>query len=247
MPFRRRLTIAFVLAVGVGAAALAVGSYVVVRHNLRADSVRTAAREARRNLEIAPEYKRSDALLERIRGAGLRDGRDSNAGRPSSPASPSACLRFRPSCGRLVARGGFGYQRTTVAGTQYLVVGGPAGGRRALLLLLRGEPPPRADRPPQHPARRARDRGAARGSHRRAARSADASPCRAGERRRALARGRAPGDTAPGRGAGRVRRLGPGVQRDGGGAGGEDRGAESRRRPASGASPRTSRTSCGRR
>ncbi len=35
---RRRLTIAFTLAVGLSAAALAIGSYFVVRHNLLADS-----------------------------------------------------------------------------------------------------------------------------------------------------------------------------------------------------------------
>ncbi len=129
MPFRRRLTIAFVLAVGVGAAALAVGSYVVVRHNLRADSVRTAAREARRNLEIAPEYKRSDALLNAYEGRGFETvgfERGQTFQSSFSVGLPAVPAELR----RLVARGGFGYQRTTVAGTQYLVVGGPAGGRR---------------------------------------------------------------------------------------------------------------------
>src|SRR5919201_2449880 len=64
---RHRLTIVFVLAIGLSAAALAAGSYFVVRHNLLGDSVDSAAPQARRNLEIAPAYLRrrngQDALL----------------------------------------------------------------------------------------------------------------------------------------------------------------------------------------
>jgi len=126
--FRRRLTIAFVLAVGAGAAALALGSYVVVRHNLRADSVHASARQARRNLEIAPRYKRSDALLNAFQGRGFETvGIDGGRTFQSSfsvglPAVPAE-LR------RLVVQGRLGYQRKTVAGTHYLVVGGPAAGR----------------------------------------------------------------------------------------------------------------------
>ena len=65
MSLRRRLTIAFMLAVGVSAAALAVGSYLVVRHNLLSDSVSSAEKQARRNLAIAPTYlgQGPDALL----------------------------------------------------------------------------------------------------------------------------------------------------------------------------------------
>ena len=63
---RRRLTITFMLAVGVSAAALAVGSYLVVRHNLLDDSVQESVAQARRNLVIAPTYLRQghDALLD---------------------------------------------------------------------------------------------------------------------------------------------------------------------------------------
>ncbi|HUK95103.1 MAG TPA: HAMP domain-containing sensor histidine kinase [Gaiellaceae bacterium] len=128
MPFRRRLTIAFVLAVGAGAAALAIGSYVVVRHNLRADSVHSSAQQARRNLEIAPDYESSDALLNAFEGRGFETvGIDRGRTFQSSfsvglPAVP-AKLR------KLVQEGRLGYQRGTVAGTHYLVVGGPAAGR----------------------------------------------------------------------------------------------------------------------
>ena len=69
---RRRLTIVFVLAVGVSAAALAAGSYFVVRHNLLADSVNDGARQARRNLVVAPTYLRqgSNALIQAYRRSG---------------------------------------------------------------------------------------------------------------------------------------------------------------------------------
>ena len=72
MPLRRRLTIVFVLAVGVSAAALAAGSYFVVRHNLLADSVRDDVRQARRNLVVAPAYlpQGSTKLIEAYRETG---------------------------------------------------------------------------------------------------------------------------------------------------------------------------------
>lgn len=135
MPFRRRLTIAFMLAVGAGAAALAVGSYVVVRHNLLADSVHSAARQARRNLEIAPGYKRTDTLLNAYEGRGfetvgvkrgLTFQSSFSVGLPGVPAE----LR------RLVRQGRLGYQRETVAGTHYLVVGGPAADRSELYFFF---------------------------------------------------------------------------------------------------------------
>src|SRR5437762_5321080 len=56
MPLRRRLTIAFALAVGVSAVALAAGSYFLVRHNLLKDSVISSTKQARKNLRLAPTY-----------------------------------------------------------------------------------------------------------------------------------------------------------------------------------------------
>jgi two-component system, OmpR family, sensor histidine kinase MtrB len=116
------------LAVGASAAALAAGSYFVVRHNLLSDSLHAATRQARRNLEIAPGYKNSSELL----GAYARtggfltvgfDGRHSfsnlGVGRRQVPED----LR------QIVRHGDLGYRRETVAGTRYLVVGGKANGR----------------------------------------------------------------------------------------------------------------------
>jgi len=126
---RRRLTIAFTLAVGASAAALAVGSYFVVRHNLLADSVDSGVRQARRNLVIAPTYlkKSPDALLRAYQRRGDFDTAGVYRGRPFS-SSFSVSVRQVPSeLRRVVRKGELGYQRNTVAGTHYLVVGGRAG------------------------------------------------------------------------------------------------------------------------
>jgi signal transduction histidine kinase len=126
---RRRLTIAFALAVGASAAALAVGSFFVVRHNLLADSVDSGVRQARRNLVIAPTYlkKSPDALLRAYQRRGDFETAGVYRGRPFS-SSFSVSVRQVPSeLRRVVRKGELGYQRNTVAGTHYLVVGGRAG------------------------------------------------------------------------------------------------------------------------
>jgi signal transduction histidine kinase len=127
---RRRLTIAFTLAVGASAAALAAGSYVVVRHNLLADSVDTAVSQARRNLEIAPGYLQPGGPDE-LRKAYRRRGDFETAGvYRGSPFSSSFSVSVRAvptGLRRLVSEGELGYARQTVAGTHYLVVGGPSG------------------------------------------------------------------------------------------------------------------------
>jgi signal transduction histidine kinase len=117
------------LAVGVSAAALAAGSYFVVRHNLLADSVDEGARQARRNLVIAPTYLRQghDALLAAYERGGdfLTVGIERE--RPFS-SSFSVGLRQVPvDLRRLVKQRKLGYKRVKVAGTHYLVVGGLSG------------------------------------------------------------------------------------------------------------------------
>jgi len=130
VPLRRRLTIAFMLAVGLSAAALAAGSYFAVRHTLLADSVRSGERQARRNLAIAPVYlsQGTDQLFAAYgRGAagfltvGIRRGRPFSSSLGASVREVPAGLR------RLVGRGDLGYERTSLAGDNYLVVGGPVG------------------------------------------------------------------------------------------------------------------------
>ncbi|TMK57226.1 MAG: HAMP domain-containing histidine kinase [Actinobacteria bacterium] len=126
---RRRLTIAFMLGVGLSAAALAAGSYFVVRHNLLSDSAHDGVRQARRNLVVAPAYLPQGT--KKLLDAYSRSGDFLTVGirgeRPFS-SSVSAGLRQVPQdLRRLVREGKLAYERETVAGTHYLVVGGPAG------------------------------------------------------------------------------------------------------------------------
>jgi signal transduction histidine kinase len=117
------------LAVGVSAAALAAGSYFVVRHNLLSDSVDESARQARRNLVIAPTYLREghDALLDAYERGGdfLTVGIDN--GRPFSSSFSVGVRQIPADLRSIVKSGELGYERETVAGTHYLVVGGPSG------------------------------------------------------------------------------------------------------------------------
>ena len=130
MPLRRRLTIAFVLAVGASAAALAAGSYFVVRHNLLADSVKSASKQSRRNLQLAPTYlpDNPNKLLAAYRGMGGFDTVGVDEGQPFQSGFGATLKQVPAGLRRLVKQGQLGYQRETVAGKHYVVVGGPAGG-----------------------------------------------------------------------------------------------------------------------
>lgn len=131
-PLRRRLTIAFTLAVGLSAAALGLGSYFVVRHNLLTDSVDTAERQSRRNLAIVPTYlpQGSKALLDAYqRGGGDFQTAGINRGRPFSSTFQVNIRQVPANVRRLVRNGKLAYAREAVAGTNYLVVGAsPAAG-----------------------------------------------------------------------------------------------------------------------
>jgi len=137
---RRRLTIVFMLAVGLSAAALAAGSYFVVRHNLLNDSVDSGSRQTRRNLAVAPTYLRQGpkALLDAYERRGDFLTVEVNRGRGYS----SSFLGARQVPGdlrRLVRDGKLGYERETVAGTHYLVVGGPVGSATELYFFFSEE------------------------------------------------------------------------------------------------------------
>ena len=125
---RRRLTLAFVLVAGISAAALAVGSYLVVRETRLDDSVDAALDQGRFNLILAAETLPSegaDALIEAYARRGefetvlvLPDG-------SVFPSSVSLGLAQVPTgVRRLAGEGQLAYERTEVAGTPYLVVGG---------------------------------------------------------------------------------------------------------------------------
>ena len=127
MTLRRRLTIVLALAVGLSAAALAAGSYFLVRHNLLADSVDSAVTQTRRNLVVARAYRDPGDLVQAYKGRGdflsvvSRGGRAYLSGTGVTLRSVPVELRT------LVRRGDLGYQRTTLAGDHFLVTGTPAG------------------------------------------------------------------------------------------------------------------------
>ena len=129
MPLRRRLTIAFGLAVGVSAVALAAGSYFVVRHNLLHDSVKSSAKQARKNLRLAPSDlpDHPDRLLAAYKGTGGSETGLVVGGQPYLSSFELRLTSVPEGLRSLVGRGQLGYQRETVSGTHYLVVGGPSG------------------------------------------------------------------------------------------------------------------------
>jgi signal transduction histidine kinase len=130
---RRRLTIAFALVAALSAAALAAGSYLVVRENRLDDSVSRAVQQSRFNVELADEVLGAaqsrgagvDELLRALerRGDFVTVGR--GEGVPPFSASLSLGVRQVPDELRQeVRRGRLAYQRTEVAGERLLAVGG---------------------------------------------------------------------------------------------------------------------------
>jgi signal transduction histidine kinase len=123
---RRRLTLVLALAVGLSAAALAAGSYFLVRHNLLSDSVDSSIVQTRRNLEVAPAYPDTGALVDAYKSRGDFLTVATSGGR-TYLSSTRASLRSVPEGLRaIVDRGELGYERATVAGDRFLVTGAPA-------------------------------------------------------------------------------------------------------------------------
>lgn len=131
---RRRLALAFALTAGLAAAALAAGSFLLVRDARLDDSVDRALEQSRFNLvlgsEVLPE-EGPDGLLDALQRRGgfdtvlLEDGR-------ASPSSLSLGADQVPADLReLVASGQLAYERTTIADTSYLVTGGRVPGSEA--------------------------------------------------------------------------------------------------------------------
>ena len=127
---RLRLTLAFMLVAGVTAAALSVSSYLLVREARLGDSVDRAVERARVNLTLAPELL--DEGPERLLAAYERRGDFTTVGRNGARTFSSSLSvgaeQVPPELARLVDRGRLAYQRTTVAGTRYLVAGGRVAG-----------------------------------------------------------------------------------------------------------------------
>jgi signal transduction histidine kinase len=124
---RRRLTLAFMLVAGISAAALAGGSYLVVRQARLDDSLDRSLEQARLNLVVGSELL-PDEGPPAVLDAYARRGSFATvlvAGGQDFPSSLSVGLAQVPSgIRRIVAEDQLAYERTEVAGTRYLVVGG---------------------------------------------------------------------------------------------------------------------------
>jgi signal transduction histidine kinase len=130
------LTLAFMLAAGLSAAALAGSSYLVVREARLSDSVDRSLDQARFNLVLAGETLGTPPTAEEV--ALLLDAYERRGGfvtvgstrQREFSSSLSVGPRQVPSdLRRLVAAGQLSYERTEVSDVRYLVVGGRVPGR----------------------------------------------------------------------------------------------------------------------
>jgi two-component system, OmpR family, sensor histidine kinase MtrB len=124
---RRRLVLAFALSAGVAAAALAAGSFLLVRDARLDDSRDRALEQSRFNLVLASEVLPAggpEVLLDAYARRGsfetvlLVDGNDYPSSLSLGEEQVPADLR------ELVAQGQLAYERTEVTDTRYLVTGG---------------------------------------------------------------------------------------------------------------------------
>ena len=122
---RRRVAIAFVLAVGVATGVLAVGSYVVVRNARLDDSANRFVHQTVVNLQYANTQPDARAFLDGLPARGqssaavvLPSGARPQTSGGIGPAQIPAGLR------RLVGQGRLARERVIVGGRHYVVVGG---------------------------------------------------------------------------------------------------------------------------
>lgn len=124
---RRRLTLAFMLVAGISAAALAAGSYLVVRQARLDDSLDRSLEQARLNLVVGAE------LLDEEGPTAVLDAYERRGGFATVlvargrtfPSSLSVGLEQVPDGVRLiVAEDQLAFERTEVGETRYLAVGG---------------------------------------------------------------------------------------------------------------------------
>jgi signal transduction histidine kinase len=120
---RRRVAVAFVLAVGVTTGVLAVGSYLVVRNARLDDSAARSAHQSVLNLRYAITQPDVQALFDGLRARGQSSAVVLTRGAPQTLGAIGAD-RIPADLRRLVGQGKLARDRTTVAGTHYVVVGG---------------------------------------------------------------------------------------------------------------------------
>jgi two-component system sensor histidine kinase MtrB len=128
---RRRLTVAFMLVAGLSAAVLAVSSYLIVRETRLSDSVDRSLEQGRFNLVLAGEIlgsnatpSRTDELLAAYERRGSFETVGQTGTRTFSSSLSLGSSQIPADLQPIVASGRLGYERDTVAGTRYLIVGG---------------------------------------------------------------------------------------------------------------------------
>jgi signal transduction histidine kinase len=138
---RRRLTLAFMLVAALTAASVAGSSYLLVREARLGDSVDAGLERARVNLTLAPGLLREGQV--RLLAAYERRGGFITVGRTGTRTFSSSLSvgadQVPREVARLVRQGELGYQRTSVAGTRYLVAGGRVTGRKTELYFFFSE------------------------------------------------------------------------------------------------------------
>jgi signal transduction histidine kinase len=126
---RRRLAVAFVLAAGLSAAALAGGSYLLVREARLADSVDRALEQTRFNFVLADETLRGGAAdTEELLAAYERRGSFLTVGRRGARTFSSSLsvghAEVPDELRALVRSNRLAFERETVGKTRYVVTGG---------------------------------------------------------------------------------------------------------------------------
>ena len=124
---RRRLTLAFMLVAGISAAALAAGSYLVVRQARLDDSLERSLDQTRFNLVLGARVLPAEGPLALLQDYERRGGFDTvlvedGRGIPSSLSLSTA--QVPDGVRDIVTDGQLAYERDTIGETRYLVVGG---------------------------------------------------------------------------------------------------------------------------
>jgi len=145
---RRRLALAFALTAGLAAAALATGSFLLVRDARLDDSVDRALEQSRFNLVLGGEVlpaEGSEGLLDALERRGGFDTVLIENERASPSSLSLGADQVPADLQELVASGQLAYERTTVADTSYLVTGGRVPGTEAEAYFFFSEEDLRSD------------------------------------------------------------------------------------------------------
>ena len=143
---RRRLTIAFMLAAGVSAAALATGSYLLVRDSRLDDSLDRSLEQARATLVLAAtilngtsDPAAADQLIAALERRAGFEAVVIAGGEATSTSLSLGEAQVPDNLQTLVDGGGLAYERTEINGEHELIVGGKPFGSQAEVYLFFSE------------------------------------------------------------------------------------------------------------